>query len=510
MDLEKELVRVALVGTQRSGLSEEAKRKLASLGIPNNDKEEISLLLGIGILSKMKKANFPPIDISQPKLGSEENPQEDVCSATSIKHLYMIVDGAFENALPEFLFNLSKNKKCLPPEILPNLLDLSLTSNDLWGELRKSIGSRGLWLIQQNPNWDRLLQQEVSTSWDLASNDERLKILERVRKKDPDRAIELLEETWASESVNQRIKFLRVLDQSLSKDLEPFLESLLDDRRKEIRRTAVQMLSKIPGSSLSQRMFSRLEGLMTIKHRKEKKEKLEIELPDKLENDMIRDGIDPRIQWFKGGVKASRLGQMVALIQPHMWLDYFKMEAEQVIELFVRSDWGELLVQAMVESTFLHKNKEWTRALLSFRIASSDRQRWQSLNISRLMDDLPDEVFNAVAIKGMKNTKGLLEENSPVTQLLKSSSCLWEDELTILVIRNLQEWLAGESSRYWNGWHYRTILKKAAYTCNPFIHDKLTFNWPEESRIWSSWEREIEEFLSTLFFRKKMILALKG
>ncbi len=508
MDLEKELVRIALVGTQRSPLSDECKTGLDNLGLPEAENSEDWILKGAAILSQMNRADFKPIQLSVNDKVEATLLDEKVCSPTSIKHLYMIVDGAFENALPEFLFNLAKHKKCLPPETLPHLLDLSLTSSELWGQLKKSIGKRGGWLIHQNPDWERLTERTVNTPWDEASNDERLFIFEKTRKKNPTKALEMLRETWSSESVNQKVRFLKVLDKSLKKDAEPFLEELLDARRKEVRRTAVQLLAKLPDSSLSNRMFERMKGLMTLKKRNHKKEKLEIKLPEKLGNDMIRDGIDPRVQWFKGGVKASRLGQMVALIPPKMWAEHFKMTPEEVVELFVRSDWGELLIQAMVEATFLHKNKEWTRALLSFRISSSDRQRWQSLNVSRLMDDLPDDVFNAVAIKGMKNTEGLLEENSPITQLLKTSASLWQDELTMLVVKNLQDWLAGESSRYWNGWHYRTILKKAAYTCNPLLHDKLSNNWPEESRIWSSWEREIEEFLSTLFFRKKMIKAL--
>lgn len=291
-------------------------------------------------------------------------------------------------------------------------------------------------------------------------------------------------------------------------ELEVFLEELLDDRRKEIRRVAVQLLAQIPSSGLCQRTFARLRALVSIKEQQVKKNKLDIQLPEKLDDDMVRDGIDPSVQWFKGGVKASRLGQMVALIPPVMWQEYLGADASGVLDMFVRSDWGELLVQAMVEATHLHSNREWAEALLRFKIESQHHQQWQTLNVSRLMENLPDEVFNRVAIRGMECTEGLLEENSPVTQLLKSGAALWEDELTILVMKNLREWLAGETSRYWNGWHYRNILKKAAYTCNPFLHDKLRTDWPEDSRIWSSWERDIEDFLSILFFRKKMIAEL--
>lgn len=503
------MVRIALVGTQRASLSAKTKESLEGLGLKDNLNEEEAILAGSAIISKIKKANFPTTHIPFSK---EEfiDDNENVCNRKSIKHLYMIVDGAFENALPEFLYNLSKHKKCLPPEILPDLLDQSLTSSELWSKLKQSIGKRGEWLIQQNPNWHRLIVQDITTDWDVASSDERLSILAKTRKESPSKALEMTRGTWSQESMNQKIKFIRVLEIHLDHELEIFLESLLDDRRKEVRRVATQALAKIPNSALSERIFGRIQALMSLKKRVLKKDKLEIQLPEKLDESMIRDGIDPRVQWFKGGVKASRLGQMVALIPPRLWLAHFKMEAKEVLELFVRSDWGELLVQAMVEATHLHKDEDWTEALLTFKIESQNVQRWQSLNVARLMNDVTDKVFNNVAIAGMKQAEGLLEENSPITMLLKTGSSLWENELTLLVMKNLQEWLAGETSRYWNGWHYRTILKKASYTCNPFLHDELSANWPEESRIWSSWEKEIEEFLSTLYFRKKMIEGLKG
>ncbi len=507
MGIEKEISRIALVGTQRTQLPAEVRQQLVSLGVKKDASDEEMILTGAALVTKIKKSNFIPQQIPLAKSEAKEE-SEQVCGPRSIKHLYMIVDGAFENALPEFLFNLSKHDKCLPPEILPDLLDQSLTSPELWSKLKHSIGKRGEWLIQQNEDWHRLITQTIPANWDEASNDDRLRILSKVRKEVPGRAIDMVREAWPQESVNQRIKFLKVLETVKDKELESYMETLLDDRRKEVRRTAVQVLAKMPDSALSNRIFDRLKSLMSIKKRMLKKDKLEIQLPDKLDDSMIRDGIDPRVQWFKGGVKASRLGQMVALISPSKWTSHFEVPASEVLEMFVRSDWGELLIQAMVEATNLHKDEDWIEALLSFRIESKDRQRWQNLNVSRLMEDVSDKVFNQVAIKGMKQAKGLLEENSPITTLLKNSVSLWEDELTLLVMKNLQTWLAGETSRYWNGWHYRTILKKAAFTCNPFLHDQLTADWPEESRIWSSWEKEIEEFLSTLYFRKKMVEGL--
>jgi hypothetical protein len=510
MDIKKELVRIALVGTQRSSLSANVRKRLAELGIREEQEETEAILMAAAIWSRMEKASLHATFLTRANAAPDSGQGASACSPKSIKHLYMIVDGAFEQALPEFLHHLAANDKCLPPEILPDLLEQYLTSPDLWERLKQSLGEREKWLIRQNPHWHRLLDTSPATAWDEAGKDERLRIFTKVRKEQPRQALAMLQATWEEEGINQRVRFLNLLATNLGKDDEEFLEDLLDHRRKEIRKAAARLLAQLPDSRLSQRMFTRLTELITSQKRPSQKDKLDIRLPDRLDDHMIRDGIDPRVQWFKGGVKASRLGQMVAMVPPAMWRAHFNNTPKEMIRLFVRSDWGELLLQAAVEATVLHRDMDWAEALLSFRMESSERQRWQGLNVNRLMDDLPDEVFNRVAIKGMRQTEGLLEENSPITYMLKTCACLWEDELTLLVMKNLQDWLAGERSRYWNGWHYRNILKRAAYTCNPFLHDRLANDWPEDSKIWSSWERDIEEFLSTLFFRKKMITALKN
>ncbi len=503
-NLHKELVRLALVGTRRSAMTEAMRDELGKYGISKELSQERALLSASAIFSGVSKAGKRPKELGISQMEECNDAEESACSPTSIKHLYMIVDGAFEPALPEFLHHLSLNKKGLPPEILPDLLEQSLTTPELWRSLKENIGKRGEWLIRLNPDWSRLLDEPEEENWEEVHHDLRLRIFRKINQENPEKALNMLKETWRTESMNRRLDFLKVLEKNVSPLSETFLEGLLDDRRKEIRRAAVRLLAKANDTALADRMFDRASNYVTLN-----RGKVSVNLPDRLEDDMIRDGIDPRVQWFKGGVKAGRLGQILALVHPQRWCKKFGMNAKEVLAVFTKSDWAELMAQAMIEATALHEDPEWTEALLSFRIQNTDERKWQGLNIGRLLEIVTDEAFNRVAVEGMKSTSGLLEENSPITTMLKTCVCHWSDELTVLVVQNLKDWLAGETSRYWNGWHYRTILKKAAYTCNPYLQERLSADWPRDSRIWSSWEREIEEFLSVLYFRRKMIDELR-
>jgi hypothetical protein len=115
-----------------------------------------------------------------------------------------------------------------------------------------------------------------------------------------------------------------------------------------------------------------------------------------------------------------------------------------------------------------------------------------------------------LAIESLKNKDHLFDENAPITAILKASNHSWENELTLKVIQKMQDWIAGESSGYWSGWHLRAILKQAAYACNPDLLETLQKGWTTNSYIWTSWEKDIDHFLSVLKFRKDMIEELKN
>ncbi len=507
----KALVKICLIGTERGQFDPPEKDKLKAFGIDMNQPKEQLILESLSFYSQIRKCGFVPVTVTEEKkvelAGLETHV---VCNKKSSAHLGVILSGPYEEALPEFLNALIENNQRLPEDKLPIILDRCKNKKELWPAIKASIGERGKWLAKINSDWAYLEERIDPKAWEYGLATERLAYFRHLRNTKPEEAITLLQASWDKESLQSKQALLKVLEDHLSEKDEAFLESCLDERRKEIRKIAARMLSKIYNSALNERMFERLKELIQMKKRTLKKEKLEVRLPDKCDDGMVRDGIDPRAQWFKGGVKASRLGQMLAIVPVAYWDNHFDLTPVETLEIFIRSDWGELLVQASIESAALHKDYTWVAALLTFWMESQDRQRWQNLNIKPLFEMMSPELFNTLVIKGLKKEKDLLDENNPVTQMLKTSKHPWSDKLTLLVISNLVNWMKKESSRYWNGWHFRSILKKGAFAANPSMHETLSKNWPEESRIWSSWEKEIEEFLNTLQFRQTMLNDLKN
>ncbi len=505
-----ELVKVALIGTDRSNLTEATKLELTELGIDVSKEQTKVILEGAALISLMHKtAAFPK---SWNKALPKKSPTEQgtVCSKKSRNHLKLILEGNYGALLPEFVFHLVKNNKLIPLDYIPSLLDQSLNNNKLWTELEGAIGERGHWLIHQNPNWAALKFRPDSSNWETGTRSQRVSILVHLRKENSKEAIPLIQSTWEQDDLTSKAQFVKTLEVKPSIDDEAFLEECLNNSRKEIRKPAAKILASILDSQLCDRMFKQVISLFEFqKMTPDKKEKLSILLPEELTDDMIRDGIDPSSRWYNGGVKASRLGQMIAIVSPHLWEQYFNKNTKETLQLFAQSEWSELILQAITEACIIHKDMSWAEEILLYWLDHFQKKRWQHFSPLQIFEILDSAVFNRIALISITKKNSLLDEESPLSLLLRSVELPWQDDLSSAFINAMQKWIKGETSHYWSGWHLRPILKKAALYSNPRLFDKFVNGWSTHSHAWNSWEKEVDSFLSVLKFRKDMVEALE-
>lgn len=502
MNTWNDIVKVALIGSERGQLSEATKVQLQDLGIDTNTDSAEIILKASALWSKMKQAGYQPAPNTIPLLEPAPKEIQAICSLKSVQHLIQILGGSYKEALPEFLELLNQKQLRLPEEVLPDVLEMAKNKQKQWDLLRNIIGERGEWLVRQNTDWQYIILDTDIKNWETGTRQERLALLRYWRKKDPKQALQLLHSTWKYENINDKLDFLKILSINLSINDELFLENSLNAKRKEERKLAAKLLSKLPNSQLVLRMYHRISPLLTIQNKK-----LQIILPNEIDQATQRDGIDIQSQWIRGGVKASRLGQMLAVIPPSLLESHFGETPENILKLYWKSDWRELLFQAILEATAIHNNQLWTDAIFTFWVKKAQNEDLSDfININPLLENISENLFNKVAMMGLNNTKGLLEEGHPIVHLLKLSPHRWQPQLTQTFIAGLQNWMNNAQS-YWAGWHYKGILKKAAYHSDPMFYDQFERGWPREKRIWGTWEKEIETFLNILRFRKAMIEA---
>lgn len=160
----KELVKIALLGTERSQLSTETMAQLQKYGIDTKNAMTSIILESAAITGQMRKAGFI-LQNYKDKIPEAISINEQIFfSINSARHLKEILDGAFRKLLPEFLFLASKTRKIIPPEYLPRLFETCARNKQLWKTIEPIIGVHGHWLLQQNPTWRRFEKWSADTS----------------------------------------------------------------------------------------------------------------------------------------------------------------------------------------------------------------------------------------------------------------------------------------------------------------------------------------------------------
>ncbi len=502
MNIKKDIIQLALIGTQRK----EAPKKIGEFLTENqisflNTEEQI--LFSCSILNRIEKAEIPINKID--KIPPKSEDKEVFSAPKSIPYLYKIIDGTYADILPEFLLLLKKHSQNFPSELLPELLEQALLQPELRHSLEDCLGERGKWLANQNSQWQQFLPNTDLENWDFGSYDERYHIFNFLLKNNRHQeAIELLSKSWNEEGLKQKIQFLKILDKYIHIEHLSFVENLLNEKRKDLRQIAVKLLVQIDSSSLCKNIKQQLKDIFSIKKAIIGKDKLNIKYPEVWNEDLFKIAIAPNISWQKSGIKAGRIGQMIALTNPNFWTYHLNKSSDEIIELFNKKEEKEWLLQALVESTKLFKNKEFSLSLLKSKINYSNDEFWKSINISPLINNIENENFNAILLKGIKTKNELLEENSIITHLLKNGKQKWSLPLTEQLIAHLQKHLFSSNTYYWNAWHYKSILKEMAYQAPIEAYNILYKIWEEPFAIGSSWEKEVGNTLSILHFRKKM------
>jgi hypothetical protein len=503
----KEIVKTALLGTQRSKLSESDKMALQEFGVKTDDEPARIVLQSAAFLGQMQRVGK---ELPKRKGGLPTASPEETLAFCSEKATYnlnlMLSSEEFAPALPEFLRHLENAQKIVPPEALPQVLNKCVVDEELWKSIQNAIGERGKWLALQHPQWKNLLIEPKFENWETGKKSERLALLAYLRKHRPQQATALIASTWAEDSFQDRQYFLDCLHVNLSEFDELFLENYLDDKRKEIREIVAFLLSKIENSKLNNRLFEEALPFITIKSRLLGRYKIAVEIPEAFKSTWKRDGIQEKSNQFQVGQKADWLGQIIQKIPPSKWDEHFKSSPDETLDIFIRSEWSELLLQALVNATEIHKNFFWAEAILTFWMTKRNKNHFQNVSIHPIFKAVSKSLFNKMCLLDLKQDNGYMDDSEDVAILLMTygDQYLWEDSLAKAFYFNLTKWLSQEN-RSWHGWHYRTILKKMVFKCNPHLYQELIRDIPNHSQVWSNWQKDFESFFTILQFRKEMI-----
>ncbi|GAA1356512.1 DUF5691 domain-containing protein [Streptomyces beijiangensis] len=420
--------------------------------------------------------------------------------------------------LPQWLTAAGLHGYRSPAALLPALLDAARSRTDLRPQALAFAGPRGLWLAGLNPEWRYALRgaalsgggtalpppsdaKAVQRLWDEGLFAERVALLGSVRAADPATGRTLLAATWSTERAEDRLMFLDSLRSGLSDADEPFLEQALSDRSRNVRATAAELLSALPGSALAGRMAVRAATCVS-QDRSGGTEGIVVEAPHECDAAMQRDGVTP-VPPAGRGERSWWLGQLVEAAPLSVWPGRLGGRTpEQITGLSVSDDWGEELHAAWCRAAVRQRDAEWARALLGGPGTESLAER------AKLLATLPEDeraawVAEFIAAHGL----------SEAFQLLGVCAVPWAGPLGRAVVDSLE--IARDAGSY--PWSFSGVMGLAERCMDPAEASRFEAlaALPDEAEGASPgaggyWSEAFQRLVSTLRLRAAMLQELAG
>ncbi|WP_330306801.1 MULTISPECIES: DUF5691 domain-containing protein [unclassified Streptomyces] len=426
--------------------------------------------------------------------------------------------------LPQWLTLANARGFAAPPQALPALLDAARGRTDLRPAALAFAGPRAFWLARLNQEWRFALRsapgggaalpgpeeaERVQQLWQEGLFAERVALLSAIRAKEPDAARELLTTTWATERAEDRLMFLDSLRSGLCAADEPFLERALTDRSRNVRATAAELLSALPGSALAARMAARAGSCVAV-DRMRGTPTIVVEAPHECDAGMERDGVAPKPPTGRGE-RSWWLGQLVEAAPLGTWPGRFGGRTpEEIVALPVADDWQGELHAAWCRAAVRQRDPGWSRALLGAPSApeAGGPGAVSLAERSKLLATL-GAGERAEWVAGFIGTHGLSE----AFQLLGVCAVPWAGPLGRAVVDALD--IARDAGSY--PWSFSGVMGLAERCLDPgeaVRLDGLT-SVPDESEntapgAGSYWAEAFQRLVTTLRLRATMASELAG
>ncbi|MEU5541139.1 DUF5691 domain-containing protein [Streptomyces sioyaensis] len=421
--------------------------------------------------------------------------------------------------LPQWLAAADGYGYRAPEALLPELLDAARARTDLRPAALALAGPRALWLARLNEEWKFALRgvggpagfpvgddpEGVRQQWEEGLFAERVALLTALRRHDPPAGLALLATTWSTERAEDRLMFLDSLREDLSAADEPFLERALSDRSRNVRATAAEFLSTLPGSAFAARMAERAHTCIGL-DRTSGSTRIAVEAPHECDAAMQRDGVAPKPPSGRGE-RSWWLGQLVEATPLDSWRERFGgREPAAIVALPVADDWRTELHDAWCRAAVRQQSADWARTLLGAPGAPSQAAEvspaGSSRDLTKLLAVLPGDerarwVAEFIAAHGL----------SDAFRMLGVCAVPWAEPLGRAVVDALD--IARDAGSY--PWSFSGVMGLAERCLDPAAADRLDMltavtDEPEGASPGSGgyWSEAFQRLVGTLRLRATM------
>jgi hypothetical protein len=501
-----ELVKQALVGTGRAAPALPHVEGLLGDALRAFDAEppEAKLLAAGAVLSQYEACGRVPVSQTPPVAPAAPDARP-ACSPRAGDLLAMTLSmtntPAKQALLGEWLALANAAKRRVPHRLLPALLEYGVSYRVLRESIANAADARGAWLMSLNPRWrfaaGAIEHADPQAIWETGTPEQRASAVRRLRESHSAGARQLIESTWKQDGADERARFVEAMRVSLSSEDEPFLEAALDDRSKQVRTAAAELLARLPGSAFVKRMIGRAEPLLQFTPgaagallRKGKPPKLDVTLPpEKFDTSWQRDGITEKPE-ERMGQRQWRLVQVLSNVPPAHWSAKWDAEPAAIVAAAVANEHADKLLLAWTRAAARHPDPLWVAALLR-ATPPGDTQRREG---TELLAELPPAERLATAAE-------ILE----AWQAKFDALAHWLGQTDFPLDRRSAAAAIALVERHVNpskGYDYYLpyVLDPLALRIPPELHDELAARWTGGG--WEPNRTSLDKFFQTLCLRR--------
>ena len=400
-----EHVTVALLGTER-------RDPPVLPGAPAEGEKAGRLLDQAALLAVRRRAGRAASEAAPVPIALAPVEEVPVVPDAAAARLRRILRGEQIRVLPEWLDAAAARGFRVPAPLLPDLLERGRGDRMLRPPIARASGRRGVWLALQNTDWAYLVGSGGDPGgghevWETGTRNRRVAYLAGLRGTEPQRARELLRRAWPGEPAPDRAAFLATFERGLAPADEEFLEAALEDRGKDVRQLASDLLARLPGSAYGERMAARARACLTPRTVPPKsgtgrrRTWIQVDPPRSHEEDMARDGVPfhpsgsfaPR-GGGPVGTRAAWLREILARTPLSTWTELFGLPPMEVVCLPIAVAAGGSSSKEEPEADGRDVHIGWARAALGQRDADWAR----ALLKGGVMVDEPEALADLLSV----------------------------------------------------------------------------------------------------------------
>jgi hypothetical protein len=499
----EQVVTAALLGTERQGFVAPsvtgALGEAMSSAVAASKVKEAGLLKCLAMACVYRAAGRVPWRRAAELPAAAEEDSTPVCGPKAGELLGRILGGEHQDVLVEWLAGARAAGVRAPHRWLPALLDRATAKREIREDVLAAIGRRGRWLMGQNPAWQFDQEGDAREVWQTGSREARVAALGRLRARDPAGARELLKQTWEQETPEDRAKFLATFAIGLSAADEEMLEGALDDKRKEVRTAAAELLARLPSSRLVGRMVERLSPLVSVSKSRGKLV-ISVKLPGACDKAMLRDGIAAKPQaGMRMGEKQWWLSQMISFVPPGHWDQAWGMRAHEIVAAAAvaaaaaAGEFEEALLLGWARACARNPDADWIEEVVRRQFSRG------AGDVSvELLGKLPAKRFGGLAVDVLEAKSARLETCHALVQ----AGAAFDAAAARALVRRMKAELDRDKQAYSQLWY---LLPQLGMLLPVELAQEIGEVFAEKA--FEPVRRQVEEVMGMLSFRREVARA---